>query len=54
MIQTSEYFVSKLPCPGEEHELTMFTILPGLLELTRPLVLLAQHQSSLDNNLTYR
>ena len=32
----------------------MFTILLGLLELTRPLVLLAQHQSSLDNALTYR
>ena len=32
----------------------MFTILLGLLELTRPLVFLAQHHSILDNALTYR
>ena len=37
-------------CRSGNH-LTLFTILLGLLELTRPLVFLAQHQSSLEDAL---
>ena len=37
-------------CRSGNH-LTLFTILLGLLELTRPLVFLAQHQTSLEDAL---
>ena len=53
MLQTSDLLFTPISLSrwGALDELTIFTMLLGLLELTRPLVFLAQHQSSLDNAL---